>query len=155
MKMHKSTCVIQNIEERIYQVEMNSQIKFPINYINFIKENNLGVPLTNKFLYNNHEYVIDRFTGFLNDFRTNPLGDFDIAVILSQIELRLTDNPDLVGDEQIPIAVLFCGDLICLDFRLNKINPQIAIWFHETSEEFNPNISVIFKTFDNFINNLL
>lgn len=37
----------------------------------------------------------------------------------------------------IPIAALFSGDFICLDYRVKK-EPVVVIWFHEESEVFSP-----------------
>ncbi|MDN8588354.1 SMI1/KNR4 family protein [Paenibacillus sp. 11B] len=50
---------------------------------------------------------------------------------------RLTDNEDLVGMNVIPIAALFSGDFICLDYREKK-EPVVVIWFHEESEVISP-----------------
>lgn len=65
-------------------------------------------------------YAIDRFLGFISDYETSLLGDYDIGVVLTQVDTFLTDNPDLVGDEMIPIVELFAGDLACFAFLLTK-----------------------------------
>lgn len=35
----------------------------------------------------------------MNNYKTSSIGIYDIAVVLSQIDTLLTDNPDLEGDE--------------------------------------------------------
>lgn len=130
-------------------------IKFPDSYIEFIKKYNVGVPVTNEFVVDNHSYAIDRFLGFINEYKTSPFVDYDIAVVLSQIDTRLTDNSDLIEDELIPIASLFAGDYICLDFKDNNENPSICIWSHEESEEFAPVIYKVANTFLDFIEMLV
>ncbi len=64
-------------------------------------------------------------------------GWYDIEVVLSQIDTRLTDNEDLVGANVIPFAALFTGDFVCLDFS-NGNNSSVIVWFHEESDDFNP-----------------
>lgn len=73
------------------------------------------------------------------------MGQYDISnisVVLTQIDERLTDNPDTLGGELIPIAILFAGDFVCLDYRKSS-KPSICIWFHEKSEVFAPGASLV------------
>lgn len=151
VQIDTSSILKEDISERIQTVEEYSEIKFPNSYISFIKENNVGVPITNRFTSNNHSYVVDRFLGFVNEYKTSSLGAYDIAVVLSEIDTRLTDNPDLEGDELIPIAILFAGDYVCLDFTENKSEPSVCIWSHEESEEFEPVTYKVADTFSDFI----
>lgn len=154
MNIESNSIISEDISERIRKVEEYSKINFPDSYIDFIKKYNVGVPLTNEFLCNKHFYAIDRFLGFVNEYKTSPLGNYDIAVVLSQIDTRLTDNPDLNGDELIPIASLFAGDYVCLDFKDNKENPSICIWSHEESGEFEPVTYKVADTFSEFLDML-
>lgn len=140
-------------DELLNVVERSLRVSFPKTYRFFIKENNGVVPVTNVFSFNHHEYIIEKFLCILNDIESDPInGWYDIEVIITQIGDRLTDNEDLVGMNVVPIAALFSGDLICLDFRETE-EPTIVIWFHEESEEFSPmtqkvasNISEFFET---------
>ena len=115
MNIKANSIIHENVSQRIRKVEEYSKIKFPDSYVDFIKKYNVGVPINNQFLCNKHFYAIERFLGFINEYKTSPFGNFDIAVVLSQIDTRLTDNPNLIGDELIPIASLFAGDYVCLD----------------------------------------
>lgn len=151
MQINTNSVLNEDISERIRKVEEYSKINFPDSYIVFIKKYNVGVPITNEFLCNNHLYAIDRFLGFVNEYKTSPIGNYDIAVVLSQIDTRLTDNPDLIGDELIPIASLFAGDYVCLDFKENKDNPSICVWNHEESDEFEPVTYKVANTFSEFL----
>ncbi|KAF6578506.1 SMI1/KNR4 family protein [Paenibacillus sp. EKM212P] len=140
-------------DELLNVVERSLRVSFPDTYRNFIKENNGVVPITNVFSFNHHEYIIEKFLCILNDSEADPInGWYDIEVIITQIGDRLTDNEDLVGMNVVPIAALFSGDFICLDFRETE-EPTVVIWFHEESEEFSPvtqrvapNISEFFET---------
>ena len=138
MNMQPGSIITGDISQEIRKTEKYCRIKFPDSYINFIKKYNVGVPINNEFLCNNHFYAIDRFLGFVSDYRTSPLGVYDIAVVLTQVDTRLTDNPKLVGDEMIPIVELFAGDLVCLDYRKSKEEPSVCVWDHEASEDFAP-----------------
>ena len=151
MNMQPDSIVTGDISERIKKVEKFCRKKFPDSYVNFIKKCNVGVPIDNEFLCNNHYYAIDRFLGFVNDFRTSSLGWYDIAVVLTQLTGRLTDNPKLIGEEMIPIVELFAGDCVCLDYRKNKEEPSVCVWDHEASEEFSPVTYHVADTFSEFI----
>ena len=78
MQIDKNSILNEDISERIQKVEEYSEIKFPNCYISFIKENNVGIPITNRFTSNNHSYVVDRFLGFVNEYKTSSLGAYDI-----------------------------------------------------------------------------
>lgn len=74
----------------------------------------------------------------LDDIENNSKGNYDIDVVFSQIGERLTDNEDLLGAEVLPIASVFGGDFVCLDFRTDKNNPSVCLWSHEESGDFKP-----------------
>ena len=151
MKIQPNSVIIGDISQEIRNTEEYCGIKFPDSYINFIKKYNVGVPITNEFLCNKHFYAIERFLGFVSDYETSPLGDYDIEVVLTEIDTRLTDNPDLVGDEMIPIASLFAGDYVCLDYRQNKEEPSVCVWDHEASDDLAPVTYHVADTFPEFI----
>ena len=69
----------------------------------------------------------------------------------SQIGERLTDNEDLIGVEVLPIAELFAGDYVCLDYRKSKEKPSICVWSHEESEDFAPVTYKVADTFSEFV----
>ena len=151
MNIKANSIIHENVSQRIRKVEEYSKIKFPDSYVDFIKKYNVGVPINNQFLCNKHFYAIERFLGFINEYKTSPFGNFDIAVVLSQIDTRLTDNPNLIGDELIPIASLFAGDYVCLDYRKSKKNSSICVWNHEESEDFAPVTYPVANNFSEFI----
>ncbi|MCM1325755.1 MAG: SMI1/KNR4 family protein [Bacteroidales bacterium] len=136
------------LKERIKKVEEYCNVKFPEDYILFIEEYNAGQPAANTFRANKTDYTIDRFLGFISDYQNSPLGEYDIAVVMAPIETYLTDNPDLVGAELVPIAVLSTGDYVCLDFKDNKEEPSVCVWDSTKSEEFHP---VTYKAADFFL----
>ena len=39
---------------------------------------------------------------------------------MSQLDERIIEDEDLIGVEILPIAVLFAGDFVCLDYRSNR-----------------------------------
>lgn len=115
----------EGLAERIKKVEEYCHVKFPDDYIIFIEEYNVGLPVANTFMANHKEYVIERFLGFVSDYQNSPMGEYDIAVVMAPIETYMTDNPDLVGADLIPIAKLTTGDYVCL--RLMKLQTLSCI----------------------------
>lgn len=150
MKIKEGSTIDSPSNERIDKLEVYSKVKYPKSFINFIKNYNGGIPITNKFKVNNFEYVIERFLSISDNPKSSKLGDYDISVVLTQLDERLTSNSELIGDELIPFAALFAGDFVCLDFR-NSETPSIVVWYHEKSEEFNPVTSRVADNFSDFI----
>lgn len=153
MKIKEGSTITSPSNERIEKLEIYSRVKYPKSFISFIRDYNGGIPITNKFEVNSREYVIERFLSISDVPRNSELGDYDISVVLTQLDERLTNNPELIGDELIPFAVLFAGDFVCLDFRQNE-TPSIVVWYHEKSEEFNPITSKVADNFSDFIDML-
>jgi len=139
--------------ERLEKIEKFSRIRFPEAYKKFLQSSNGGAPEENVLKVNDGEYVVEMFLNIVNHPDESQYGDYDIAVVLTQIEDRLTDNLDLLGNELIPIAALFAGDFVCLDYRNSDI-PCISIWDHENSDEFEPCTQEIADSFESFIDML-
>ncbi|ROR31752.1 SUKH superfamily protein [Mobilisporobacter senegalensis] len=137
--------------ELLTEKEKKWRLTLPDSYKEFISHYNGGVPIQNSFIYNSKSYAITRFLCVLKNVKEEKFGWCDISVIESQIGERLTSNEDLVGIEVLPIAELFTGDYLCLDFRVNKLNPSVCIWDHEESGEFEPITYWIADSFDNFM----
>lgn len=155
MKMKKSSILKKDISELIQELEEYCGICFPDSYSRFISKNNVGIPVTNQFKCGEHLRMITRFLGFVEDYETSPLGSYDIEVVLSQIDTRLSDDPDSTEDELIPIAELFAGDYVCLDFRENKKEPSVCVWAHEESDVFSPTTYWVADTFSDFLEMLI
>jgi len=125
-------------EELFERKEGFWRVELPKDFVKFMKTYNGGVPINRTFECNNHEYAVDRFLCFLKKPNNNQLGMYDIDVTLTQLEDRLTDNEDLIGADLEPIAALFAGDFLCLDYRKDRKNPNIVVWNHEESAELEP-----------------
>lgn len=141
-------------DKDIAKEEKYWRVKLPSSYRQFLQTYNGGVPVERSFLHKGHAYAIDRFLSVLSDYKTNRLGYYDIGVVLTQVGSRLTDNGDLIGAEKLPIAALFAGDLLCLDFKKHPQNPSVCIWFHEESGESDPVTEKVADSFDAFVNML-
>ena len=81
-------------------------------------------------------------------------GCYDIGVVETQLDDRLGDDEDETGTFIIPVAVLFAGDFVCLDFRKDKENPEVCIWYHEMSEYLAPYTKRIAGSFTEFLSML-
>ena len=152
MQIEMKSEILPKVNEQIIQSsEKMWRIKLPLDYRQFLLKTNGGVPQKREFIFSHHEYMVISFLCILEDTEHNEFGIYDIDVVLSQIEERLTDDEDLVGCELLPIAELFAGDYVCLDFKENKDNPCICIWSHEESGEFAPVTYKVADTFSEFV----
>ncbi|MCU4969347.1 SMI1/KNR4 family protein [Bacillus toyonensis] len=141
-------------DELIESFEEYCEIKLPNDFIDFLKKYNGSIPITNVFLHEKNELLIERFLCLLEDPEDDEEnGWYDIEVVLSDIDTRLTDDEDLTGINVIPFAVLFAGDFLCLDFREKEI-PPVVVWYHEESEELNPVTSEVADNFSEFLSML-
>lgn len=138
-------------EELIRHKERLWRLKLPQDYRRFVAEYHGGIPSKCSFPCWGHMYMIERFLCILEHVGEHKYGFLDIDVTLTQIGERLSDDEDLVGEDVIPIAVMFAGDYLCMDFREDKENPSICIWFHEESGVFDPVTEKIANSFTEFI----
>lgn len=137
--------------ELLAEKEKKWRLVFPNDYKDFIMKYNGGIPEQKSFECNKHNYVVTRFLCIIKDIKDNINSWYDISVVESQIGERLTDNEDLIGIEILPIAELFAGDYVCLDYREDKKNPSICVWSHEESGEFAPVTYRVANTFSEFL----
>lgn len=69
----------------------------------------------------------------------------------TQLEGRIVFDEDNVGMQLIPIAALFGGDFVCLNYVEDSENPSICIWYHEESYELGPAIGFLANNFTEFL----
>lgn len=156
MKLEMKSEILPRLNEEVLKREEEMwRVKLPADYREILLNTNGGVPHKREFECSNHMYMIVSFLCVLEKTEHNEYGFYDIDVVLSQIEDRLTNNEDLVGCELLPIAELFAGDYLCLDFRENKEPPTICVWSHEESEELEPVTYKVADTFSEFIEMLV
>ncbi len=129
-------------------------VKLPNDYKKFLINYNGGIPEQNSFIVHSRTYAIDRFLCVLEESDENVESIYDIDVILTRIEERLTANEDLVGVELLPIAILFNGDYVCLEYKNVNKEPRVCIWNHEESGELNPVTYHVANNFNEWINSL-
>lgn len=151
MDIKKDSIVSAPSEEIIIELQEYSNVQYPLSFIRFLKQYNGAVPIDNKFIVDDYEYIIERFLCIMDNPDEDPVGNYDISIVLTQLDERLTDNGDLVGDELIPIAALFAGNFVCLDYRKRQGNPSICVWDHEESDVFNPVTYYVSESFDKFV----
>mgnify|MGYP002513494931 CR=1 FL=1 len=139
MKIQDNTVILPKpTEELLVEHEKNWRLKLPKDYKDFVMNYNGGIPEEKLFKCNEHYYEVTRFLCILKNVSETKEGWYDISVVESQIGERLTDNGDLIGVEVLPIAELFAGDYVCLDYRKNKEAPCVCIWSNDESGDFDP-----------------
>jgi len=128
------------------------RVKLPDDYRKFLQTANGGIPVQKVFdAPNNPERVLEFFLCMLEDSVEHKEGWRELGVVMTQLNERLVDDEDLLGMNVIPIAALFAGDFICLDFRQTPDAPTVVIWDHEQSEEFAPHTTHLTHTFTQFL----
>lgn len=136
--------------ELLEKREKKWRLSLPKDYKDFILKYNGSIPDTKSFTCNNRSYAISRFLCILENTKEDKYGWYDIGVVESQVGERLTDKEDLIGVEVLPIAELFAGDYLCLDFRKDKLNPSVCVWNHEESGDFEPVTYWVAGSFEDF-----
>ena len=131
--------------------EVEWRVKLPDDYKEFIKRKNGFRPSKNLFSLTNRSFLIERFLCILENTKDNPLGMYDIDVVMSQLDERLFVYEDILGFELIPIVALFGGDFLCLNYLEDTENPSICIWYHEESYELEPAIELVAINFTEFL----
>lgn len=130
--------------------EVAWKVRLPDDYKNFIMRKNGFRPSKNLFSLKNRSFLIERFLCVLENTKDNPLGMYDIDVVMSQLDERLFVHEDILGFELAPIAALFGGDFVCLNYIEDPENPSICIWHHEESYELEPAIEFVANNFTEF-----
>ena len=131
--------------------EVAWRVKLPDDYKEFIKNENGFIPSKRYFHFGNNEKVIEYFLAILAISGEKAEEAYDIGVVSTQLEGRIVFDEDYVGMQLIPIAALFGGDFLCLNYIEDPENPRICIWYHEESYELEPAIEFVANNFTEFL----
>ena len=131
--------------------EVAWRVKLPDDYKEFIKKENGVIPSKRYFHFENNEKVIDRYLAILAISGEKTEEDYDIGVVSTQLEGRIVFDEDNVGMQLIPIAALYGGDFLCLNYVEDSEKPSICIWYHEESYELEPAIEFLANNFTEFL----
>jgi len=134
----------------IARFEADHRLRFPSSFLHLLRVGNGAVPLRPRVDSSRRERYVERFLCLLDDYRT-PDGPYDLRAVTTQLDGRLGDDEEEVGTSILPFAVLFAGDLVCLDYRDDPDAPNVCIWYHEESTEFHPVVETIAPSFDAFL----
>lgn len=124
--------------------------KLPIQFKNFVRENNGLIPEKRIILPDGSG--IERFLCIHPLLSDSEEGYNDIDVILTKYDEFMVFSEDTVGYDLIPFAKLDRDKLLCLCYT--DIDPCVVIWSYEGSNEFQPNYLVIYGSFAEFINHI-
>ena len=131
--------------------EVGWKVQLPDDYKEFIKNENGFIPSKRYFHFGDNEKVIDRFLALLAISGEKAEEVYDIGVVSTQLEGRIVFDEDYVGMQLIPIAALFGGDFVCLNYAEDSENPRIYIWYHEESYELEPAVEFVANNFTEFL----
>ena len=129
-------------------------IELPEYYEQLLQEYNGAKPLETAFDVmmggKKHTFCIDRFLGILPKNVPEPLNAYDVYETMVLLQEQTYPDVDHPKCDLLPIAVLFDGDLVCLDYR--KGTPTVCIWSHEESQPGDPVTYHVADSFNAFIN---
>ena len=135
----------------LHEREVAWRVKLPDDYKEFIKKENGLIPSKRYFHFGNNEKVIDCFLAILAISGDKEEEAYDIGVVSTQLEGRIVFDEDYVGMQLIPIAALYGGDFLCLNYVEDAENPSICIWYHEESYELEPAVEFMANSFTEFL----
>lgn len=138
----------------LHEREVAWRVKLPDDYKEFIKKENGLIPTKRYFHFGNNEKVIGRFLAILAISGEKADEAYDIGVVSTQLEGRIVFDEDYVGMQLIPIAALYGGDFLCLNYVEDAENPSICIWYHEESYELEPAVEFVANSFTEFLDML-
>jgi hypothetical protein len=133
--------------DRVRSLEADFSIRFPAAYKDFLGRHNGARVLDGSLESPDGNLVIERFLPVLDDFRTHPEGWADVSVVATQLDARLSVDPDSTGLAVVPIAALFGGDMLVLDYRDVPHDPPVSRWDHEASDDFRPAVRPVVLDF--------
>ena len=152
IQIEKGSILPKPDDSLILEKEKYFRIKFPNSYIDFVKQYNGGIPIEHLLSINGNDYFAERFLCILGDKESYDAGWFDIGVVTSgEIGERLAIDENEIGLQIIPILQLVGKDYICLDFRNNKLEPEVCIWYNSKSEYCKPFTNKISNNFEEFL----
>lgn len=138
----------------LHEREVAWKVRLPDDYKEFIKKENGLIPSKRYFHFGNNEKVIEHFLAILAISGEKAEEAYDIGVVSTQLEGRIVFDEDYVGMQLIPIAALYGGDFLCLNYVKDAENPSICIWYHEESYELEPAVEFVASSFSEFLDML-
>ncbi len=142
---------------KIEEIKTNEnwfRVELPQDYIDYILDDSKLIFEKKCIKYGTDKYEasIQSFLFHSDDYEEyEHLEDYDIGVVISQIDSRICEGNNSVGFKIIPFLALDGGDFICFDFREDENNPIIVRWDHEISEEFSPYVLHVANSFTEFV----
>jgi SMI1-KNR4 cell-wall len=151
MDFQQGTALAPPPDERIRWFEATYRVKLPADYITALKKGNGAIPSRKEFQQGKRERMIERMLCLLPNAQSDQVnGWYDLTVVLTQLDARLIDDENLIGMNVIPIAILFAGDFVCLDYRGTPESPAVAVWDHEQSRDLHPVLEPVAPSFTVF-----
>jgi hypothetical protein len=139
-------------ESRVRQFERSWGVRLPASLRRLLLFSNGAVPTRRNFRQSNRRRSLERLLPLLDDPTAARCdGWYDISVVISQIEDRLIEDPNMTGTDVVPIGALFGGDFVCLSYRDGTDEPTVVVWDHERSEEGAPHFEQVAENLEGFL----
>lgn len=141
-------------QARLERLQDSFENRFPKSYLDFLSKNN-GVKVRPRDVHvGQRKFAIERFLPIVSDPKVDKDGWADVAVVATQLDLRLAIDENSTRLDIVPIAAVFAGDFIVLDYRKDRDNPGVALWDHELSDDFSPKTEFLASSFAEFLKQL-
>jgi len=112
--------------EHLEALEDYYEVQLPEDFKRFVLSHNGAIPRARRFDAAGAERLIERFLPVLADAEDHPLGWLELEVVASQLDSRLTDDPDGETVTLIPIATLLPATSSSWTIARRRSNRQLA-----------------------------
>ncbi|WP_020476112.1 SMI1/KNR4 family protein [Zavarzinella formosa] len=118
--------ILYDFQNYINSITERNLIRFEKDYVEHLTAYHGGIPRRRLFYTKEgQERLVERFLNFIDRKKESAFAQYQVGVMWSLVS-------DRMGENLIPFALLFGGDLLCFDFR-SSIEPTIVVWLHEKS----------------------
>ncbi len=134
-------------DEMVSEREKRWNVVLPKSFVDFIKTNNGAIPQQKIVI--KEGLIVERFFCIVPSVSDSIDGEYDIDCIITKYDIYMVFDGDTVGSNLIPFAQLNHDCLLCLCYKDGTIT--VVVWKLAGSKEFDPNIEVLYESFEDFL----
>jgi hypothetical protein len=147
IEMEPETSAGELSDKHVDATENMMELEFTDEFLAFLENHNGGVPVRRYFRLGANVKIVEQFLCLVENYRDDEyFGQFDIGVVWSQIEDRLSEF-------HLPFAAVYPGDFLCFDFE-EFDDPTVVLWVHDRSGEDEPFTEPVAANFKEFLSML-
>ncbi|MFD1408844.1 SMI1/KNR4 family protein [Kroppenstedtia eburnea] len=112
-------------DDVIEEIEKKLGIKFPLDYIDVVKQYHGATPDPSKF-----DYGDERRSGYFDRLLSFNPEEYESVQRLSLDFVKDEDTPANI----IPFGMDAAGNLLCFDYKTSNSAPSVVYWLHEENK---------------------